>query len=216
MDAPLGGVARARGGPRAGPGRGASRLYVSGLENAAAKLVDGELLTDATRDLLQLHDDGALLPARPRGPPDRRQRRAGQRTVAAGKKAPQPASCIRKARAGSAGRTSSRELRAPGRVHLTAPYLSINEAHLCVTASVAAQTPRGLHVPCVDINHGWWRIDDVETPDKKPPLTRRLFCFWTRSRDILRDLSHGASDRRALPIRPFSRSRHLAQENRRA
>ena len=43
-------------------------------------------------------------------------------------------------------------LRTPDRVHLTAPYLSINEAHLCVTASIAAHTPRGLQVLCVDIN----------------------------------------------------------------
>jgi hypothetical protein len=43
-------------------------------------------------------------------------------------------------------------LRATGRVHLTTPYLSINEAHLCVTASIAAQTANGLQVLCVDIN----------------------------------------------------------------
>jgi hypothetical protein len=43
-------------------------------------------------------------------------------------------------------------VRAPGPVHLTAPYLSLNEAHLCVTASVAAQTARGLQVLCVDID----------------------------------------------------------------
>ena len=43
-------------------------------------------------------------------------------------------------------------MRAPGQVHLTPPYLSINEAHLCVTASIAAQTPHGLQVLCVDIN----------------------------------------------------------------
>jgi hypothetical protein len=30
--------------------------------------------------------------------------------------------------------------------------LSINEAHLCVTASIAAHTGRGLQVLCVDIN----------------------------------------------------------------
>jgi hypothetical protein len=46
-------------------------------------------------------------------------------------------------------------MRAPGRVHLTAPYLSINEAHLCVTASIAEQTARGLQVLCVDIN---WEV----------------------------------------------------------
>ncbi|HEV3106330.1 MAG TPA: EAL domain-containing protein [Trinickia sp.] len=43
-------------------------------------------------------------------------------------------------------------VRAPQRVHLTSPYLSINEAHLCVTASIAAQTPSGLQVLCVDID----------------------------------------------------------------
>jgi EAL domain-containing protein (putative c-di-GMP-specific phosphodiesterase class I) len=43
-------------------------------------------------------------------------------------------------------------MRSPGVAHLTAPYLSINEAHLCVTASIAAQTARGLQVLCADIN----------------------------------------------------------------
>jgi hypothetical protein len=37
-------------------------------------------------------------------------------------------------------------------VHLTPPYLSINEAHLCVTASVAAPVATGMQVLCVDIN----------------------------------------------------------------
>ena len=46
-------------------------------------------------------------------------------------------------------------MRTPGQVHLTPPYLSINEAHLCVTASIAAQTPRGMQVLCVDIN---WEV----------------------------------------------------------
>ncbi|WP_323121049.1 EAL domain-containing protein [Burkholderia alba] len=43
-------------------------------------------------------------------------------------------------------------LRVPGRVHLTPPYLSINEAHLCVTASIAAPAAQGMQVLCVDIN----------------------------------------------------------------
>ncbi|MPU77756.1 hypothetical protein, partial [Escherichia coli] len=43
-------------------------------------------------------------------------------------------------------------MRAPGRVHLTPPYLSINEAHLCVTASIAAPAATGMQVLCVDIN----------------------------------------------------------------
>ncbi|MEX3906403.1 EAL domain-containing protein, partial [Paraburkholderia sp. BR14319] len=42
--------------------------------------------------------------------------------------------------------------KAPGRVQFTPPYLSINEAHLCVTASVALQTEHGVQVLCVDIN----------------------------------------------------------------
>ncbi|MGA3251223.1 MAG: EAL domain-containing protein, partial [Paraburkholderia sp.] len=46
-------------------------------------------------------------------------------------------------------------MRTPGQVHLTPPYLSINEAHLCVTASIAAQTPHGMQVLCVDIN---WEV----------------------------------------------------------
>ncbi len=43
-------------------------------------------------------------------------------------------------------------MRAPGRVRVTPPYLSINEAHLCVTASVAAPGADGMQVLCVDIN----------------------------------------------------------------
>jgi hypothetical protein len=46
-------------------------------------------------------------------------------------------------------------MRMPGQVHLTPPYLSINEAHLCVTASIAAHTPHGTQVLCVDIN---WEV----------------------------------------------------------
>jgi len=43
-------------------------------------------------------------------------------------------------------------MRAPGRVHVTPPYLSINEAHLCVTASIAVAAANGMQVLCVDIN----------------------------------------------------------------
>jgi hypothetical protein len=46
-------------------------------------------------------------------------------------------------------------MRTPGQVHVTPPYLSINEAHLCVTASIAAHTPHGMQVLCVDIN---WEV----------------------------------------------------------
>lgn len=43
-------------------------------------------------------------------------------------------------------------MRAPGKAHVTAPYLSINEAHLCVTASIAAPVAQGMQVLCVDLN----------------------------------------------------------------
>ncbi|WJF89649.1 EAL domain-containing protein [Paraburkholderia bonniea] len=43
-------------------------------------------------------------------------------------------------------------MRTPGQVHLTPPYLSINEAHLCITASIAVETGQGMQVLCADIN----------------------------------------------------------------
>lgn len=43
-------------------------------------------------------------------------------------------------------------MRVPGRAHFTPPYLSINEAHLCVTASIATPAVQGMQVLCVDIN----------------------------------------------------------------
>jgi EAL domain-containing protein (putative c-di-GMP-specific phosphodiesterase class I) len=43
-------------------------------------------------------------------------------------------------------------IQAPGRVHVTRPYLSINEAHLCVTLSTARETADGTLVLCADID----------------------------------------------------------------
>ncbi|WP_153100921.1 sensor domain-containing phosphodiesterase [Paraburkholderia hayleyella] len=43
-------------------------------------------------------------------------------------------------------------MRAPDQVHLTPPYLSINEAHLCITASIAIPSAHGMQVLCADIN----------------------------------------------------------------
>jgi EAL domain-containing protein (putative c-di-GMP-specific phosphodiesterase class I) len=130
----------------------AARLapYVSGLENAAAKLVDGESLTDATRDLLQLHDTARCFLL------DHAGRQIGDNVVPVvrtSQRAKRFSPLLHSEGASWERRPYFIEaLRAPGRVHLTAPYLSINEAHLCVTASIAAQTPHGLQVLCVDIN----------------------------------------------------------------
>lgn len=44
-----------------------------------------------------------------------------------------------------------------GEVQTTRPYLSINEAHLCVTLSIAFTTPNGLRVLCADVD--WTRHD---------------------------------------------------------
>jgi len=130
----------------------AARLepYVSGLENAAARLVDGESLASATRDLLQLLDTARCFLL------DHAGRQIGDNVVPVvrtSQRAKRFSPLLHSEGASWERRPYFIEaLRAPGRVHLTAPYLSINEAHLCVTASIAAQTPHGLQVLCVDIN----------------------------------------------------------------
>jgi hypothetical protein len=124
--------------------------YVSGLESAAARLVEGESLGVATRDLLQLLDTARCFLL------DHAGRQIGDNVVPivrASQRAKRFSPLLHSEGASWERRPYFIEaLRAPGRVHLTAPYLSINEAHLCVTASIAAQTPHGLQVLCVDIN----------------------------------------------------------------
>lgn len=130
----------------------AARLepYVSGLESAAARLVGGDSLAAATRDLLQLLDTARCFLL------DHAGRQIGDNVVPVvrtSQRAKRFSPLLHSEGASWERRPYFIEaLRAPGRVQLTAPYLSINEAHLCVTASIAAQTPHGLQVLCVDIN----------------------------------------------------------------
>jgi hypothetical protein len=124
--------------------------YVSALESAAAQLVESAGLADATRSLLQLHETARCFLLDASG------RQIGDNILPAAR-ASQRAKRFRPLLHSEGASWERRPyfieaLRTPDRVHLTAPYLSINEAHLCVTASIAASTPRGLEVLCVDIN----------------------------------------------------------------
>lgn len=124
--------------------------YVSGLERAAVKLMEGETLVAATSELLQLAETARCFLL------DQSGRQIGDNVVPVvrtSQRAKRFSPLLHSEGASWERRPYFIEaLRAPGRVHLTAPYLSINEAHLCVTASIAAQTPYGLQVLCVDIN----------------------------------------------------------------
>ena len=125
--------------------------YVAALNEACARLVAGETLEEATQRLLALPETARsfLLDARGRQigdnlvPPGRRVSRRAKRF-----------SPLLHSQGASWERRPyfTAAVRSPGHAHLTAPYLSINEAHLCVTASIAAQTANGLQVLCVDIN----------------------------------------------------------------
>jgi EAL domain-containing protein (putative c-di-GMP-specific phosphodiesterase class I) len=124
--------------------------YVAALEHASAKIVAGDPLADAAAALLGLPEAARcfLLDASgrqigdnvlPRGSVSQRAKRFRPLLHSEG------ASWERRPYFIHAMRT-------PGRVHLTSPYLSINEAHLCVTASIAAPATGGMQVLCVDIN----------------------------------------------------------------
>jgi hypothetical protein len=124
--------------------------YVSGLERASVKLMEGESLITAASELLQLADTARCFLL------DQAGRQIGDNVVPVvrtSQRAKRFSPLLHSEGASWERRPYFIEaLRAPGRVHLTAPYLSINDAHLCVTASIAAQTPYGLQVLCVDIN----------------------------------------------------------------
>ncbi len=130
----------------------AARLapYVSALETVGARLAAGADMSDATLPLLGLDQTARCFLLDGSG------RQIGDNVVPDGRttqRAKRFSPLLH-----SEGASWERRpyfigaLRTPGHVHLTAPYLSINEAHLCVTASIATQTPQGLQVLCVDIN----------------------------------------------------------------
>jgi EAL domain-containing protein (putative c-di-GMP-specific phosphodiesterase class I) len=124
--------------------------YVGALETAAARLVEGDTLIDATRALLLLNETARCFLLDASG------RQIGDNVLPVARSS-QRAKRFRPLLHSEGASWERRPyfieaLRSPGRVHLTAPYLSINEAHLCVTASIAALTAHGLQVLCVDIN----------------------------------------------------------------
>jgi EAL domain-containing protein (putative c-di-GMP-specific phosphodiesterase class I) len=131
----------------------ASRLapYVAALEAACQHVVAGEAIELATESLLALPESARCFLLDAHG------RQIGDNLVPQGRRVSRRAKRFRPLLHSEGASWERRPyfieaVRAPGRVHLTTPYLSINEAHLCVTASIAAQTAKGLQVLCVDIN----------------------------------------------------------------
>jgi EAL domain-containing protein (putative c-di-GMP-specific phosphodiesterase class I) len=127
--------------------------YVSAMETAAAQLGAGLSMDDAAPVLLELQETARCFLLDASG------RQIGDNVVPEGRTT-QRTKRFRPLLHSEGASWERRPyfigaMRAPGRVHLTPPYLSINEAHLCVTASIAAQTPHGLQVLCVDIN---WEV----------------------------------------------------------
>jgi EAL domain-containing protein (putative c-di-GMP-specific phosphodiesterase class I) len=127
--------------------------YVSAIETAAARLNKGASMADATLPLLSLHETARCFLLDASG------RQIGDNVLPEGR-VTQRAKRFRPLLHSEGASWERRPyfidaIRSPGQVHLTPPYLSINEAHLCVTASIAAQTPHGLQVLCADIN---WEV----------------------------------------------------------
>ena len=124
--------------------------YVRALESASAKLAAGQPMADATLPLLGLDQTARCFLLDSSG------RQIGDNVLPDGRTT-QRAKRFRPLLHSEGASWERRPyfieaMRAPGRVHVTPPYLSINEAHLCVTASIAVQGEHGLHVLCVDIN----------------------------------------------------------------
>ncbi|TAM02484.1 MAG: EAL domain-containing protein [Paraburkholderia sp.] len=127
--------------------------YMGALETAGAQLGEGVPMAEATQPLLSLHETARCFLLDASG------RQIGDNVLPVAR-ATQRAKRFRPLLHSEGASWERRPyfigaMRTPGRVHVTPPYLSINEAHLCVTASIAAQTPHGLQVLCVDIN---WEV----------------------------------------------------------
>ncbi len=128
--------------------------YIDALEQASGRLSAGEEPADATRALLALPEAARAFVLDGSG------RQTGDNLLPSSSRASQRAKKFRPLLHSEGASWERRPyfieaLRAPGHVHVTPPYLSINEAHLCVTASIATETPRGTQVLCVDIN---WEV----------------------------------------------------------
>jgi hypothetical protein len=124
--------------------------YVRALEGAAKQLAAGVSMAEATAPLLKLGETARCFLLDGSG------RQIGDNVLPTGRtsqRAKRFSPLLHSEGASWERRPYFIEaVRAPGHVHLTPPYLSINEAHLCVTASIAAHTSRGMQVLCVDIN----------------------------------------------------------------
>jgi EAL domain-containing protein (putative c-di-GMP-specific phosphodiesterase class I) len=124
--------------------------FVAALEQASAQLVAGATMADASEPLLALRETARCFLLDASG------RQIGDNvlpSVRASQRAKRFRPLLHSEGASWERRPYFIEaVRAPGQVHVTPPYLSINEAHLCVTASIAAQSARGMQVLCVDIN----------------------------------------------------------------
>ncbi|HEY3598156.1 MAG TPA: EAL domain-containing protein, partial [Paraburkholderia sp.] len=130
----------------------ANRLtpYIRAFERAAERLSAGELLDEVCWNFLSL-DDAArcyLL--------DAKGRQAGRNVVLRADRAAHEARFLPLTEAQGANWLRRPYFRtaidAPGRVHVTRPYLSINEAIPCVTLSVAIQVGDRTCVLCGDID----------------------------------------------------------------
>lgn len=124
--------------------------YAAALEQASVRLTEGAPLTQAAHDLLGLPDTARCFMLDASG------RQIGDNLVPR-YHVSQRAKRFRPLLHSEGASWERRAyfigaMRAPGTVQITAPYLSINEAHLCVTASIAAPAPHGMQVLCVDIN----------------------------------------------------------------
>lgn len=125
--------------------------YVKALEDACARVVAGEPLETATQAPLGLPETARCFLLDALG------RQIGDNLVPGGRRVSRRAKRFSPLLHSQGASWERRPyfiaaVRAPGRVQVTAPYLSINEAHLCVTASIAAETAQGLQVLCVDMN----------------------------------------------------------------
>lgn len=124
--------------------------YVTALEQASARLGDGQDLARATRALLALPETARCFLLDAVG------RQIGDNVLPRGHVS-QRAKRFRPLLSSEGASWERRPyfieaMRSPGQVHVTAPYLSINEAHLCVTASIAAPAAEGMQVLCIDLN----------------------------------------------------------------
>jgi EAL domain-containing protein (putative c-di-GMP-specific phosphodiesterase class I) len=136
--------------------RAANRLapYLRAFERAAERLAAGEPLDEVCWNFLALDDAARCYVVDAKG------RQAGRNVMLRADRVPYETRFLPLADAQGANWLRRPYFRAaieaPGRVHVTRPYLSINEAIPCVTLSVATQIADRTYVLCGDID---W-VDD--------------------------------------------------------